>query len=122
MMIGFQFQRLIDLTCYQHLPVASNRSKTQIILQTERFFLTFQLHFWEKLWPTPRTNTPKTYRANFTLMINASIAICAAKRRLRISNETMTAAIPTSTSNQRLRKKKDFAKRRWKAARSKRSG
>src|SRR5205085_2164141 len=38
-----------------------------------------------------------------------------------ISNETTTAAIPTFISNPRRQKKKDFAKKRWKAVRSKRS-
>src|SRR6266699_4150074 len=69
----------------------------------------------------PQTNTPKTYRANFTSMINASTAICAVKRRPPISSGTMTAAIPTFINNQRRLKKKDFAKKRWKAVRSKRS-
>src|SRR5436309_2975886 len=69
----------------------------------------------------PQTNTPKTYRANFTSMINASTAICAVKRRPPISSGTMTAAIPTFINSQRRLKKKDFAKKRWKAVRSKRS-
>src|ERR1700720_2466786 len=54
-------------------------------------------------------------------MINASTAICAAKPRLPISNETMTAAIPTSINSRRRQKKKDSAKKQWKAVRSKRS-
>src|SRR5207237_10729360 len=69
----------------------------------------------------PQTNTPKTYRANFTSMINASTAICAVKPRPPISSGTMTAAIPTFINSQRRLKKKDFAKKRWKAVRSKRS-
>src|SRR5207302_2042826 len=40
----------------------------------------------------PQTNTPKTYRANFTSMINASTAICAVKPRLPISSGTMTGS------------------------------
>jgi ferredoxin len=47
-MIGFAVQRFTDLTCCQHLPVASNGVKTQIILHTERFLLTFHFIFREK--------------------------------------------------------------------------
>ena len=43
MMIGFQFQGFTDLTRLQHLAVASNRVKTQIILHPGPLFLT--LHF-----------------------------------------------------------------------------
>src|SRR6267378_698971 len=52
-------------------------------------------------------------------MINASTAIFAGKRRLRISGATMTAVILTSTSSQRLRKKRHSARKRWKAVQSK---
>src|SRR5881392_1525665 len=45
----------------------------------------------------------------------------SAKPRPPISNETMTAAIPTSINSQRHRKKKDSVKKQWKAVRSKRS-
>jgi ferredoxin len=45
MMIGFQFQGFTDLTCLQHLAVASNRVKTQIILHPGPFFLTFHFIF-----------------------------------------------------------------------------
>ena len=44
-LIRFQFQDLTDLTCLQHLPVASDRVKTQITLQPGRFFLTFHFIF-----------------------------------------------------------------------------
>ena len=39
---------LYDLTRCQHLPVASNRVKTQITLQAGRFFLTFHFILREK--------------------------------------------------------------------------
>ena len=55
-------------------------------------------------------------------MINASIAICAARRPPPILNGTMTAATPTCTNSRRRPKKKVSAKKRWKAARSKQSG
>jgi ferredoxin len=48
-MIGFQFQRVTDLTCCRRLAVASNRVQTQIILHTERFFLTFRFTFQVKI-------------------------------------------------------------------------
>src|SRR6266481_2232444 len=106
-----------------HLAVACNHVQAQITLRRERFFLTFHFIFaGKKPWPTSRTNTPKTYRANSMSMINVSIAICAAKPRLPISNVTMTAGIPTSINNRRRRKKKDFARKQWKAAQSKQSG
>jgi len=35
---------------------------------------------------------------------------------LPISNGTMTAVIPTSINNRRRQKKKDFARKQWKAA------
>jgi hydroxymethylpyrimidine/phosphomethylpyrimidine kinase len=54
-------------------------------------------------------------------MTSASIAICAARPRRRISNGMTTAAIPTSTSSRKRPRRKRFAKRRWKAARSRRS-
>jgi hypothetical protein len=48
MVIGFQLQRFNDLTCREHLAVASHRVKTQITLHRERFFLTFHFIFREK--------------------------------------------------------------------------
>src|SRR5258708_19019691 len=53
-------------------------------------------------------------------MINASTAICAAKRHPAVSNATTTGVIPTFTSNQRPLRRKRSAKKRWKVARSKR--
>ena len=44
-MIGFELQRFTDLTCDRHLPVASNRVKTQITLQTGAFLSNVPLHF-----------------------------------------------------------------------------
>src|SRR5581483_7001985 len=108
------------LTCQRYLVVACNHVKAQIVLHRERFFLAFHFTLREKPWPMQRTNTPKTYQVNSMSMINASIAICAAKPRLPIASGTMTAAIPTFRNNRRRRKKKDFARRRWKAVRSKR--
>lgn len=55
----FQFQDFTDLTWLQHLPVASDRAKKQITLQTGRFFLTLHFILGKKPWPMPRTNTPK---------------------------------------------------------------
>src|SRR5436309_3282843 len=52
-------------------------------------------------------------------MINVSTAIYAAKRLRPISNATTTGVTPTFTSKPKRRKKKLFAKKRWKAARSK---
>jgi hypothetical protein len=53
----------------------------------------------------------------FMWMINASTATCVAKQRRPILRATPTEAIPTYLSNRRMRKKKLFAKRRWKVAR-----
>src|SRR5213596_1069035 len=58
-----------------------------------------------------QTNTPKTYRANSMSMINASIAICAAKLRRPISSATTMAAILTFTNSQRLPRKKATSKK-----------
>src|SRR5256714_2788609 len=69
----------------------------------------------------PQTNTPKTYPVNSTSMTNASTAICAAKQRPPTSSETTTAAIPTSINSQKRLRKRDSAKKRWKAVQSKRS-
>src|SRR2546430_15497517 len=54
-------------------------------------------------------------------MTNASTVICAAKQRRRTSSGTTTAAIPTSINSQKRLRKRDSAKKRWKAAQSKRS-
>src|SRR5438067_2233149 len=54
-------------------------------------------------------------------MTSASTAICAVKQRPPISSGTMTAAIRTSISSRRRQKKRDSAKKPWKAVRSKRS-
>jgi ferredoxin len=48
-MMGFQLQRFNDLTCREHLPVASDRVKTQITLHREPFFLTLHFIFREKV-------------------------------------------------------------------------
>src|SRR5215469_15390795 len=53
-------------------------------------------------------------------MISASIVICAARPPPPILNGTMTAATPTFTSSRRRPMRKVSAKRRWKAAQSKR--
>ena len=54
-------------------------------------------------------------------MTSASIAISAAKPRPRITSETTTAVIPSFTSSRRVPRRRRSARKRWKAARSKRS-
>src|SRR5437899_3531271 len=50
-------------------------------------------------------------------MINASTAICVAKRHRPVSNATTTGAIPTFTSNQRPLRRKRSAKKDRKSTR-----
>lgn len=75
----------------------------------------------DQTWPIWKTNTRTTSWGDTTLTINALTATCAARRRPKISRETMTAGIRLSFFNPSQKIKNPSAQKQWRAARSKRS-
>jgi hypothetical protein len=58
---AFPIERFNSSSLQTSLAVARKLGNWQIELRGARFFLTFHFTFyWEKPWPMPRTNTPKT--------------------------------------------------------------
>ena len=75
----------------------------------------------ESLWPTLQINMLKTRPEDSSWTISASTAICAGKPHRQILHAVITVAIPMSLNNLQRRRKKLFARKQWKDARSKRS-
>src|SRR2546423_5615933 len=94
------------------------QSAGRFLFAPEGFLSTFQFAFSRRIWPTPQTNTPKTFPDLITSMTSASTVIFAARPRRPITNATTTAATPSFTNSLRAPRKRRFARKRWKVVRS----
>src|ERR1700683_5399273 len=100
-----------------------NVEKTVALAGVIRNF--FRLIFGGKsnsyLWPTSQINIPSTSQAHSLSMTSASTATCVAKPLRQISPAMTMAGTRTCTSSRRAPRRRRCARKRWKAARWKRS-